>query len=210
MAKKYCCERFANCINEGEIVHADDNDETEWYIPNWYHLYYCPFCGAFIQASGFQHYDDSQTQIPNTRAIGIFELADDYVKSGVKLPVPNHDISSVRYYLYCHGIELGLKSFLVSQGATDKILRKIGHDLIRALKAALCYDLLAFEDKDLELLEWLNSYYKDKEFEYLFVGSKSYPLPEVVQEFAERLLVKIKPIIDQSVHSYIAQEKAQQ
>jgi len=34
MEIKYCCDRFANCVTEGEIVHADDNDETEWYVPN--------------------------------------------------------------------------------------------------------------------------------------------------------------------------------
>jgi hypothetical protein len=53
MAKKYCCKRFADCINEGEIVHAGGNDETAWYVPNWHHLYYCPFCGAFIKGEGF-------------------------------------------------------------------------------------------------------------------------------------------------------------
>jgi len=50
---KVCCERFQECVDEGEILYAGKSDETEWFIPNWHHLYYCPFCGALIQGEGF-------------------------------------------------------------------------------------------------------------------------------------------------------------
>ena len=53
MSGKICCERFRQCVEEGEIVHADDFDETEWYIPEWHHVYYCPFCGSYIKGEGF-------------------------------------------------------------------------------------------------------------------------------------------------------------
>lgn len=147
--------------------------------------------------------------IPITRAVAIFNLSDEFVQSGTQLNIPINGISSVRYFLYCHGIELALKAFLVSQGTTDKKLRRIGHDLIVAFKAARRYESfkLLFDDKDRNLLAWLNSYYKDKEFEYLFVGLKSYPIPEAVHELAERFLVNLKPIIWESAHSYIEQSK---
>ena len=38
--------------------------------------------------------------------------------------------------LYGHALELTLKSLLVSQGSTSKRLKRIGHDLGRALRAA--------------------------------------------------------------------------
>jgi hypothetical protein len=50
----YCCDRFQECIEEKEIVHSEENDdETEWYIPQWHHLYFCPFCGCYIKGQGF-------------------------------------------------------------------------------------------------------------------------------------------------------------
>lgn len=49
----FCCKRFQECVNIGEIVHSSELDETEWYIPSWHHLYYCPFCGKFIKGRGF-------------------------------------------------------------------------------------------------------------------------------------------------------------
>ena len=125
--------------------------------------------------------------IPIRRAIGIFNLADDFVQAGTQLTNIN-DISSVRYYLSCHGLELALKAFLVSQGTTDRKLRHIGHDLIRTLKVARRHDLfrsISFTEDDRDFLAWLNSYYKYKEFEYPIVGYKSCPTPEAVTDFAE-------------------------
>lgn len=56
------CERFAESYERGEIFYSYENsledDETEWYIDEFYHLYYCPFCGAFIKGHGFGNYDD--------------------------------------------------------------------------------------------------------------------------------------------------------
>ncbi|MBU0682200.1 MAG: hypothetical protein KKD73_12345 [Proteobacteria bacterium] len=49
----FCCIRFSECVADGDIKHADENDETEWYIPEWYHIYFCPFCGTNVQGVGF-------------------------------------------------------------------------------------------------------------------------------------------------------------
>ena len=44
---QFCCERFEESVAEGKIEHSHDpNDETEWFFPEWLHIYYCPFCGA--------------------------------------------------------------------------------------------------------------------------------------------------------------------
>ncbi len=50
--EKYCCVRFADSVREGVFVHSEAKDETEWFIPRWYHLYYCPFCGQLIKGEG--------------------------------------------------------------------------------------------------------------------------------------------------------------
>jgi hypothetical protein len=55
--KKYCCERFAQCAEEGSIYHCGKEDETEWAVKGFYHLYYCPFCGDFIKGQGWGEYD---------------------------------------------------------------------------------------------------------------------------------------------------------
>ncbi|MDA8015394.1 MAG: hypothetical protein MPK09_07305 [Gammaproteobacteria bacterium] len=39
----------------------------------------------------------------------------------------------VKYYLLCHAIELGLKSYLVQHGYTQEELRKMGHNLCKIL-----------------------------------------------------------------------------
>lgn len=61
----FCCEQFKAAYSNNEIMHADDFDETEWYIPEWYHLFYCPFCGKYIKGQGFGEpsvpYDEAES-----------------------------------------------------------------------------------------------------------------------------------------------------
>ncbi len=58
--KKYCCERFTECVEEGSIFHCGEDDETEWAVKDFYHLYYCPFCGNFIKGQGWGEYDTQE------------------------------------------------------------------------------------------------------------------------------------------------------
>jgi len=44
----YCCQRFAQCVEAGEVVRAEPGDETAWFIPKLWHLSFCPFCGMDI------------------------------------------------------------------------------------------------------------------------------------------------------------------
>jgi hypothetical protein len=50
---KHCCERFAECVKERSIFHCSEDDETEWAVKDFYHLYFCPFCGSFIKGKGW-------------------------------------------------------------------------------------------------------------------------------------------------------------
>ena len=54
---KYCCQRFAESVDEGKIIHSTANDETEWHMPEWLHIYFCPFCGANVKGKGFGNFD---------------------------------------------------------------------------------------------------------------------------------------------------------
>lgn len=48
----YCCKRFKQLFELNEIDHFAEEDETEWVVPNHFHLYYCPFCGTYIKGKG--------------------------------------------------------------------------------------------------------------------------------------------------------------
>ena len=63
---KYCCERFKLSVVEDKVIKqsTDLPDETEWHISRGGHIYYCPFCGAFIKGQGFGKYDE---KYPPTR-----------------------------------------------------------------------------------------------------------------------------------------------
>lgn len=42
----YCCWRFEDSVEEEIFMHAEGYDETEWFMPEAYHIYYCPYCGT--------------------------------------------------------------------------------------------------------------------------------------------------------------------
>lgn len=70
----FCCERFSESYERGEISYAYeknlDIDETEWFIDEFYHLYYCPFCGAFIKGHGFGNYEE---KYPPATGVRVFK-----------------------------------------------------------------------------------------------------------------------------------------
>ncbi len=53
----YCCKRFKESVEEGKFVRSSGVDETEWFIPEWLHIYYCPFCGTLVKGKGTGSYD---------------------------------------------------------------------------------------------------------------------------------------------------------
>lgn len=71
--KNVRCERFNDWYQSSEIFYAyedyPDIDETEWYISGLGHLYYCPFCGAFIKGHGFGNYDEKYPPSKETRVL---------------------------------------------------------------------------------------------------------------------------------------------
>lgn len=41
---------------EGKFVHSSGVDETEWFMPEWLHIYHCPFCGTLVRGKGTGRY----------------------------------------------------------------------------------------------------------------------------------------------------------
>lgn len=83
-----------------------------------------------------------------------------------------------RYYLFCHAIELILKSYILASGGDQSELRDLGHNLVKAFKRAKELGFMPAE-KDLKLfVDWLNPYHRDHEFRYPKQGFKQVPVAE--------------------------------
>ena len=97
------------------------------------------------------------------------------------------------YYNFLHGIELGLKAYLLYVDAvplTD--LRRYGHHLDHLLKKAICHDLRnvcpELTDSHIDTTLCLSGSYAKKEFEYIQPGgAQLMPINQVV-EVAETLI----------------------
>jgi len=112
--------------------------------------------------------------------------------------------SPVRYYLYCHAIELLLKAFLLTEGMTVATLRNkpYSHDLERILKKARSsglHKIVTITPARETEIKRANSYYNSKGFEYFKVGPMaegylSLPDLSVLRRFASRLVEVLEPI----------------
>lgn len=94
------------------------------------------------------------------------------------------------YFLAARAIELGLKSYLMCRGHVAADLRRISHDLGKALDAARGEGITTAVSIDPETenaVRWINEYYKSKDLEYPTTGYKSYPSISYLIDFAEQL-----------------------
>jgi hypothetical protein len=65
--KIHCCKTFQESVDTKKIIRAEDPDETEWYFPKGFHLYFCPFCGTNVQGRGFAKYRVAGTPLKRER-----------------------------------------------------------------------------------------------------------------------------------------------
>lgn len=117
----------------------------------------------------------------NTRHIGIFTTAQDFWESANKLNDGLHwmGISMSVYYLFFHGIELALKSFIYYKNKDEKELRSIGHNLQKAWKIAekLGIKSICSETEELQMcIDRVSLMYEGKELEYYYPGLKRFPV----------------------------------
>ncbi|MGB8274286.1 MAG: hypothetical protein WCF16_03340 [Alphaproteobacteria bacterium] len=139
-----------------------------------------------------------------TTAMGLWTDASQFFEAATILTESkNRRVSSVTYYLLGHAIELVLKSFLLSQGKSLKILKNhLGHNLSCTLEMAMAQRnngvnacIAEYRSK----IELLNQYYSAKHFEYRVTGTKTLPRPQDLMRFLERMLGEVRPLARQSL-----------
>jgi hypothetical protein len=100
----------------------------------------------------------------------------EYYKRGK--PSQKVDISKVSYFLLMRSLELAFKSLLkVKDGVSTSYMKHhFGHDIVKLHSYCVKQNYSSSYDKETRLaLKILNSYYKEKDFEYTKVGSKRLP-----------------------------------
>ena len=101
------------------------------------------------------------------------------------------------YYNFLHGIELGLKAYILQFGAATigSLRRNFGHDLEHLLREACDCGLRQrcprLSDEHTEAIRASSSLYKGKEFEYIRIGAVQQLPIGVVAKAAETLLADL-------------------
>lgn len=106
------------------------------------------------------------------------------------------------YYLLGHSLEVGIKSFILSKGASQKCLRDMGHDLVGGVEWSIPCGLetyFSFTEKQLGMVVLLNKYYRSKELEYRVTGIKQLPDEVEFANMVECLLDSIKSFCKESL-----------
>ena len=99
------------------------------------------------------------------------------------------------YFLAGRAIELGLKSFLLLSGQGETEIRRISHDLGKALDVAEQAGLRAIVSitpETEQAVRWINEYYQRKDLEYPTTGYKSFPPIHYLIELADQLFVGLE------------------
>ena len=105
------------------------------------------------------------------------------------------------YFNFLHGIELGLKSYLVHEtGMLDKELRGVGHKLDDLLAKALHHHLRRACTKltltNISVIRFFSEHYATKKFEYVWMGGSMKMLPiYMVAETAKTLISNLEHIV---------------
>lgn len=95
--------------------------------------------------------------------------------------------------LLSHGIELALKAYLLSHGLNAKELKKIRHDLVKALEEAENRGLRQLGRRDRQVVRWINEYYSKKEFEYVVEqGGRSLPHVRILDQVLVKLVNRLR------------------
>lgn len=103
--------------------------------------------------------------------------------------LPNMDLYKVRLYLIGHAFELLFKSILLQCGVALAVLKskKFGHDIIALENKIEEFALFPLSETEKALLNLLNEYYKEKDFEYHVRGVKHYPHLSELINLGDRL-----------------------
>ena len=132
--------------------------------------------------------------------VGLARRAEEFSEAAEHL-VTKEGLSPVSFvflFLIGHALELAYKSILVNLGATERSLKKIGHDLIKCRRQTNTQfpgelDKLEEAGTD-EIIAMIGPYYKAKAFEYHTTGF--YRLPGNLVQAATITLATVGNIAD--------------
>lgn len=114
----------------------------------------------------------------NVSPLGFWMYATQFADAERRLPRQHRyppkrgAFSPVPYYLLCRTIELLFKSYLLTKGWKKQGLRRLGHDLPKALKACNSSglgNLVTLTNLEKTALNNTQEYYRDKALEYFEV-----------------------------------------
>ena len=122
--------------------------------------------------------------------MGISNAAKQFLNATKTLRANNNYLFRPTYFCICQSIELSLKAYLRGSGHTDQQLRKIGHDISKAIVKAQEIGLdnyFKFSPDDAAAVTKINPYYQMKDLQYVTSGFKSFPHIDPLVDLGERL-----------------------
>jgi len=106
----------------------------------------------------------------------ILQMSEEYIKAFQILNKKNNNritnLFHVKFYLLAHSIELSLKAYLRYKKYTLSDLKYFGHNLNKIYKELTSKFIYKLDSGSVTAINSINSYYKNKEFEYPANGTK--------------------------------------
>jgi hypothetical protein len=147
----------------------------------------------------------SFTDPARTTPVGMLRYAIEFYAAAIATDAAIGDIDGYEItaptpvnYLMGHAIELGLKAYLLQQGAELDRVINIGHRLCVAYEDARKAGLDAHflpEGEDISVLVALDALYSDNQFGYIETGPKTFPVFGPLRHFARELLLGVTKAI---------------
>ena len=140
-----------------------------------------------------------------TTGMGLWTDANEMLTAAQHIvSVKRLELSQPLYFLLGHSLELSFKSYIRAKGAPLSCLKSIGHDLLLGLEWAQVTgigELVQVGEKDIALIQLMNSYYRAKEFEYRVTGYKNLPRAEDVLALLSKILSATKPFCAKNIRT---------
>jgi hypothetical protein len=126
-------------------------------------------------------------------AVGYIRDAGGYADAAEQLV--NFRNHNPRYFLFCHAIELALKSYILAAGGDQKELKTIRHDLQKAYDRARALGYKPTDPSVPDIVETLDPYHKDYTFRYKDkTGLQILPNADELADAVKSMLNQIEPI----------------
>ncbi len=140
---------------------------------------------------------DDRSDLPGTLAVRFLTDAKEYLQTARALEhIEDRLPAGPYYFLLCHAIELVLKSFLATRGATEEQLTKrFGHKLLKAYKRAQTRGLSPSDPRIPEIIEWMHPFHEGMVFRYRQTGSKRLPAFGELLDAVASLIGDVEPVV---------------